>query len=489
MKPMYKGIAFSPITILTQSINALDTVIHIESVDGFPTAPNSATIDDKETIRYAQIGEGILSGCTRGVEGEAVSHTAGCKVARTFTAEDYNNLVDNVADTYTAVTEGITAETAARIQGDTDTLASANEYTDEAAAAKGDSLSYADNLLQLTSNGAKIGTPVTIATGGGGGSAYDKVITTQAEFDELLASSTWFGANSVCFVGNGGTLKFTREQNGILIPPNVETIHGKNVATIEINNYVYQSGVSRMALGYAALPASSAATIKNINLIATSKTYLYGFDKIPVVENCSATLTGAGSVVGFQNCTRTTDCVATLNSKIGNGGATLGFASISYAQRCKAIAVTTGFNTGSGAGTSIGFDSCNNLDSCRAEPTTTLNAVDTSMGFKNCNYLVNCSCQATTNAGGNSLSNGAENCVRLTNCAFFATVKHGVGTAFYNCVQLTNCTGKGTVISGGAGKGYCYFGCSYLNSCNGQATTAFTRGTNTEMDTATVVAG
>ena len=51
---------------------------------------------------------------------------------------------------------------------------------------------------------------------------YDKVIRTQTEFEALIASSNWLGVVSVAFVGDGGTLKFTRSDGtGILIPQTV----------------------------------------------------------------------------------------------------------------------------------------------------------------------------------------------------------------------------------------------------------------------------
>lgn len=95
---MYKGIAFSPVTVLAQVVGEADTIIRVGDSSVFPAAPNYATIDDCETILYSQIADGLLSGCTRGVEGVAVAHTAGSKIARLFTSEDYNKLVENISD-------------------------------------------------------------------------------------------------------------------------------------------------------------------------------------------------------------------------------------------------------------------------------------------------------------------------------------------------------------------------------------------------------
>ena len=85
MQAMYPGIPFSPPAALTQTISETDTVIHVDNVDAFPDAPNYATIgtdEQAETIRYSAKGEGILSGCTRAVEGTAKVWQTGEVIAR-----------------------------------------------------------------------------------------------------------------------------------------------------------------------------------------------------------------------------------------------------------------------------------------------------------------------------------------------------------------------------------------------------------------------
>ncbi len=98
MKPMYQGLPVSPITVLTEAVNAADTIIHIEDSTVFPAPPNFATIGDIETIRYNAISVGILSGCERGVEGTSVIHTAGTKIARLFTYKDFQSLQENIRE-------------------------------------------------------------------------------------------------------------------------------------------------------------------------------------------------------------------------------------------------------------------------------------------------------------------------------------------------------------------------------------------------------
>ncbi len=98
MQEKYPGIPFSPITVLSQAINAADTILHVEDTSVFPAPPNLATIGDIETIRYNAISDGVLSGCQRGLEGTPVMHTAGTKVARLFTYKDFMSLQENIRE-------------------------------------------------------------------------------------------------------------------------------------------------------------------------------------------------------------------------------------------------------------------------------------------------------------------------------------------------------------------------------------------------------
>ena len=94
---LYPGIAFSPQTTLADNIGAADTIIPVADVSCFPDGPNLATIgtdETGETIFYAAKTADALSGCQRGVEGEARTWMAGEPVGRNFTAKDHNDLID-----------------------------------------------------------------------------------------------------------------------------------------------------------------------------------------------------------------------------------------------------------------------------------------------------------------------------------------------------------------------------------------------------------
>lgn len=99
MKPMYKGVAFSPRATITSEINGSATVIPVSDVNVFPEAPNLATIgtdEESETILYSAKTGNSLSGCTRGIEGSAKSWGAGSIISRNFTAAEYGYIIDNI---------------------------------------------------------------------------------------------------------------------------------------------------------------------------------------------------------------------------------------------------------------------------------------------------------------------------------------------------------------------------------------------------------
>lgn len=96
---MYEGIPFSPVATLTQPVNEADTIIHVSDSGVFPEGPNYATIgsdENAETVFYAQKASGLLSGCTRGVEGIARAWQAEEVIARNFTGLDYRALHKNM---------------------------------------------------------------------------------------------------------------------------------------------------------------------------------------------------------------------------------------------------------------------------------------------------------------------------------------------------------------------------------------------------------
>lgn len=97
---MYTGLAFSPQAQLANPIGASDTIIPVNDISLFPEGPNYATISGAdgygETILYTTTTGNSLSGCVRGVEGEAKAWDAGEAISRNWTAVDHDSLISNI---------------------------------------------------------------------------------------------------------------------------------------------------------------------------------------------------------------------------------------------------------------------------------------------------------------------------------------------------------------------------------------------------------
>jgi len=118
---MFSGIVNSPITTLSVGIDNSVTTISITDISKVPVAPNLLTIsggENAETIKYTGISGNDLTGCTRGLQGNASSWNMGVSVMRAFTAYDHdtfkNNIEDHVGNT-TTPHGADTASTASKI--------------------------------------------------------------------------------------------------------------------------------------------------------------------------------------------------------------------------------------------------------------------------------------------------------------------------------------------------------------------------------------
>lgn len=100
LKEMYKGIDNSPDTKLKTSIGPTDEIIAVEDISVFPEGPNYAVIgtaEDAEVIKYSVKTEDSLSGCVRGIGStKAQSWNAKNIIARNFTKQDHDTLIDNI---------------------------------------------------------------------------------------------------------------------------------------------------------------------------------------------------------------------------------------------------------------------------------------------------------------------------------------------------------------------------------------------------------
>jgi len=109
MDAMYEAMATSPYTTITSGISDSDTTIYVAELAGFPDAPNEAVLYDysgnRETVRYsaksAASGSGYLTISDRefdksGSYGAKRAWVSGSRIARLFTAYDYNAFKSNL---------------------------------------------------------------------------------------------------------------------------------------------------------------------------------------------------------------------------------------------------------------------------------------------------------------------------------------------------------------------------------------------------------
>ena len=194
--------------------------------------------------------------------------------------------------------------------------------------------------------------------------AYDKIIRTQAEFDALIASPTWLGAESVALVGQF-TLS-TANNSGIKVPDTVKQIHGFNRAKITVTNFLYNVTTAKGGLWYNTRPTTNEYSIRDLEV------------------DCTGTGTGAvGTGYGFRECTNLTNCTGT-GTGTGAGGIGYGFRGCTNLTNCTGTGTVTGT-----VGTGYGFRECTNLTNCTGTGTGT-GAVGTGYGFYDITYASNC---------------------------------------------------------------------------------------------------
>lgn len=95
MSTLYPAMVNSPVTEVAANIDSVVTTITVLNGTALPAAPNIATIgqgDTAETIMYGTRSGNTLSDVVRGFEGTARAWTVGTKVARNFTAYDYDTI-------------------------------------------------------------------------------------------------------------------------------------------------------------------------------------------------------------------------------------------------------------------------------------------------------------------------------------------------------------------------------------------------------------
>lgn len=197
---------------------------------------------------------------------------------------------------------------------------------------------------------------IEISSGGGTmQQVYDVVIRTQAEFVALYSSSTWLNAKSVAFIGDGGTLEFTRATYGLKIPNTVKNIVGLNSAKIRIIDFAGYTG-NLGGVFYETIPINGEHSVTGLTLIINATGITSGFRNCSQVTNCVCVCTATLSCSGFYGCTGLTNCISTSTS---TGAATsYGFNACKQLTHCDGTGI-------SGASSGYGFNSCAFLNGCK----------------------------------------------------------------------------------------------------------------------------
>ena len=210
---------------------------------------------------------------------------------------------------------------------------------------------------------------VRVSALGGDLSVYDQTIRTQLEFNNLIASPTWLGAQSVALVG-----EFTANA-GIVIPATVKQIHGFNGAKITVTDATEYEGYG---LSYAVRPElDKGYEIRNLEVVCTDTGEAgYGYHDCANLTNCTGTGTADYQGYGFHDCTNLTNCTGTgtsdtqgygfhdctnLTNCTGTGisdGEGYGFYNCSYCNGCKSGTTPSSTGIWGGTQTKIDADSC-----------------------------------------------------------------------------------------------------------------------------------
>ena len=304
--------------------------------------------------------------------------------------------------------------------------------------------------------------------GGGGQTIYDLVITTQQEFTDFYTSldNGTCTAKSVLFVGDGGTLKFTRQNyrnNGLILPDTLKRLDGINDAIIEIKSF-YGSFSSLGGISYRERKTSADYSINGLTLLVTSyDRYANGFYNCCNITNCKVQIYSSyGYCINY--CKNVTNC--NLIYEGGEGG-----------YMCNESENITNCTISSNAMSGC-IDNCKNFSNCNV--TTTNN----SQVFNMCSNISNCIVNSSYETV-NTYCEVFKNSNNISNCTIQLNVAGALHT-FYSCYRICNCniTNTATVSSTAS---YGIYNCRYVSNCSGSsAVNTFLGGTNTFVDTETV---
>jgi len=303
----------------------------------------------------------------------------------------------------------------------------------------------------------------TISLNSGSSSpVFDVIITTQSQFDNLIANEFWNNASSVLF--NGEFIS----QNHIRIPDNVKRVSGGNTTTITFPNLRLCDSTNLGALFRNSYNPDCAASIDGLEIIVTNGEIdsmsnsgdIFGFVNLYNVNNCKAEINLLDSEFFpitfncFENCYKLTNCSAILHVNAASNahhqfGNYYGFSNCKYLTNCQSVG-----NCGTNYQFLRGFVNCLMLLNCEALMTNTVIDGPTvsgvsggTHGFFYCERLSNCSAVVTAVScaqviGFASCTNGLVNCTALTQSDCGVDYNPDMNMAFNNCKKLVNCEGQ-----------------------------------------------
>ena len=245
----------------------------------------------------------------------------------------------------------------------------------------------------------------------------------------MYNSPTWFGAGSVCFVGDGGELKFVKSDgSGLVIPPNVRNIQGLNKATIEFR------GDERLAEGISyeeKPPLDGNYWMRDIFLRCFAPCQ-GGFTRCVNLEGCS------------YYGRRQSDSEAESPSNIQ-----WGFKDCSYLRYCSCDGSSKALGVW-GSGNAFGFIDCSHLEYCHTSNFAADRGETYCLGYSGCTSLYGCT--------------GSVTCERIAD----EPERVFEGAVFEGCTDLYQCSGESlTLVAGQQGWGPVFRGGSHFIRCFG----------------------
>lgn len=214
------------------------------------------------------------------------------------------------------------------------------------------------------------------------------------------------------------------QRQGGIVIPDTVTVI-RGINGAMINSYHSAWAIS---IGYASLPADTIRMIEGLSVITTIST-------------------SSGNVgYGFRYCRNLVDC-----HFLGTSGDIGAFSDCENLINCRAEVVSPS--------SAYGFKDCHDLTNCRSKTT----ARTTSFAFTGCKRLVNCQGTGIRQGGASIVSEGPDD------------------------ISLYATAGGGSITTGG----FAFNDCSYLSNCSQYdkaSSTSFLGGSNTKVDSVTVVA-